>query len=97
MAELEEMKEELKMIPLTEEECLNKIVAIGVNSLNVKARTEEETQLLTHFIEDSFDTIMPCWEHLSDAVQFKIFKSHIGEFIKYVKTHKCLEKVEEQE
>lgn len=79
------MAEQTEQQVLTEQDCLNKIIAAGANALSKSAQSETEKALLDNFIQDSFEVIMPCWEYLNEAVQFKIFKLHLDKFTAYMK------------
>lgn len=74
------------IVPLTKEECLNKIIAAGANALGKKVNaSEEENQLLERFVKEAFDVIIPCWDNLDDKVRFKIFQAHLTDFKEYMK------------
>ena len=68
------------------ERLTNLIIAAGLNSLSLSSQ-EKDQLLLNSFISQSFVGILPCWPHLSDKIQFHIFKSYITEFQAYMRAN----------
>ena len=65
------------------EELLNRIIAEGLNSLNTSGPDKE---LLDAFVSQSFDRVLPCWDHLSESIRFYIFKVYINDFKKFMES-----------
>lgn len=64
---------------MEQEDITNKIIAIGLNSIN-KYTVESEKELLNIFAKQSFSVIFPVWKYLNQDVKFSIFTENIENF-----------------
>jgi hypothetical protein len=65
--------------PLSKEEVLSMLVAMGVNSCN-RSYDNSHKELKSSFLKMPLSDIAKSWDHLEDGVKISVVNSHAEEF-----------------
>jgi hypothetical protein len=69
--------------PLTKDEILNYLIAIGVNACN-RSYDAAQKEMRKGFLTMPLKEIAPTWDHLEDQVKIAVITEHVEEFKAWV-------------
>lgn len=81
---LEVVPEEVQEDVLSEEEVVNYLTAVGVNSAH-RQYDDVAKMMYRAYLELPLSTLVNAWEHLNDQVKVAIINTHLEEFKRWIK------------
>ena len=81
---LEVVPEEVQEDVMSEEEVLNYLTAVGVNSTHRQYDDTAKT-MYQAYLALPLSTLVNAWEHLNDQVKIAILNTHLEDFKRWIK------------
>ena len=81
---LEVVQEIVQEDVMSEEEVVNYLTAVGVNS-SQRQYDETAKKMYQAYLELPLSTLVNAWEHLNDQVKIAILNSHLEDFKRWIK------------
>jgi len=81
---LEVVPEEVQEDVMSEEEVVNYLTAVGVNSAH-RQYDDQAKKMYQAYIDLPLSTLVNAWEHLNDQVKIAIVTTHLEEFKRWIR------------